>query len=49
MMRCRAVQCRVVDRPITLLVEGLLEAACQIMQVTESNEPSKLGVESIQE
>jgi hypothetical protein len=46
MMQC--MQGRIADRLITLLVEGLLEAACQIMQVAQSNGTSKLGIESIQ-
>jgi hypothetical protein len=38
-----------VDRLMTLLIEGLLWAAGQIMQVARSNGTSELGIESIQE
>jgi hypothetical protein len=44
-----AVQCRKVDSMMTLLIEGLLWAAGQIMQVAQSNGTSKMGIESIQE
>jgi hypothetical protein len=47
--QCSAVQCRNVDRLMALLIEGLLWAAGQIMQVARSNGTSELGIESIQE
>lgn len=40
--QCSAVQCRNVDRLMALLIEGLLWAAGQIMQVARSNGTSGL-------